>query len=382
MVLPTPSAHQVLRYLNDITVIQGHIEHAPGVARVLDAVKTSADDARMDEPVGHTIDGTPWEEPRGPHLPDRLTRIPRKLPRGSWAFVILAAATGLLLAFDRPLPLWPDTDADIGPYVRYVLDLILWVIPPIATILFGAALFVRHRRAWTTHGALALGLVMLAVAEAMQAASDRVAGLFWIVTPPADDVTFLTPGLTAYTLLTMVLIAVGTVYFARGVRAARRRPELEGRSRWAVTIALVATLLTVSVAVGGLVTMWRAASEDSGDGYLAYNAAILFVNWLTFAAQAYLAVVLWAGMASGEEPAGAWRLGTVGVWAILIGAASASIATAVLFAVATPEMDLTIWSSLGLVWSIVQAAGYLLLLAAFSRGLPSGPDDDRPALAW
>ena len=29
----------------------------------------------MDEPVGHTIDGTPWDEARGPHLPDPLTRF-------------------------------------------------------------------------------------------------------------------------------------------------------------------------------------------------------------------------------------------------------------------------------------------------------------------
>jgi hypothetical protein len=40
----------------------------------------------VDEPTGHTIDGTPWEEPRGPHLPDRLTAIPLLC----WPFIALA----------------------------------------------------------------------------------------------------------------------------------------------------------------------------------------------------------------------------------------------------------------------------------------------------
>ena len=40
----------------------------------------------MTEPTGHTMDGTPWVEPRGPHLPDRLSAVGWL----AWPFVILA----------------------------------------------------------------------------------------------------------------------------------------------------------------------------------------------------------------------------------------------------------------------------------------------------
>ena len=332
----------------------------------------------MDEPVGHTIDGTPWEEARPPHLPDPLTRVPSKLPRTSWAFVILAVATGLVLALDRVLPLWPDTETEIGRYVLAVLSVILFILPTIATILFGAALFTRHPRAWTTHRVLAVGLVLLAAAAAMRAVNGPVAELFLLVAPPADELTFLTPGLIAYTLMTALLLTLGTFYVARGVRTARLRTDPEAGSRWTVTIALVATLLAVSSIVGGVVTILRVAGGE-GDVSLGYNVAILAISWLTLAAQAYLAVVMFAGMAAGEEPTRAWGLGTLGVWLILVGSASGAIANAVVYVLATPGTDFTVWTWISLTWTTLLVVGYVLLLAAFARGLPSGPDDDRPA---
>jgi hypothetical protein len=334
----------------------------------------------MDEPVGRTIDGTPWEEARGPHLPDRLTRTPAKMPRASWAFVILAVATGLVLVLDRGLPLWPATEADIGPYVRSFLGLILSIIPPIATILFGAALFARQRQPLATHRLIAVGLVMLATGEALQSVTYPLGDLFRAATPPRDDLQLLVPSEIVYRVMTTILVALGTIYVARGVRAARLRAYPESYARSAITIALVASLLAVSSIVGGLVTILR-ASEDSGDVYLAYNASMLAINWLTLGAQAYLAVVLWSGMAAGEEPTRAWSLGTAGVWLILVGSASAAIGSAALYFVATPESDFTLWSWISLVWTTVFVAGYVLLLAAFTRGLPAGPKDDRPAPA-
>ncbi len=332
----------------------------------------------MDEPVGHTIDGTPWEEARPPHLPDPLTRVPARLPPASWAFVVLAVATGLVQTLDRVLPLWPDAETDIGPYVRAILNVILSIVPTVATILFGAALFARHPRAWTTHRALAVGLVLLAVAEALQVISGRVAELFLVVAPPADGLTFLTPGLIAYTVMTTLLAALGTFYVARGVRAARRHADPEGGSRWATTIALVATLLAGSSIIGGIVTLVR-LSADGGDVNFGYNVAILAISWLTIAAQAYLAVVMFSGMAAGEEPTRAWGLGTLGAWLILVGSASGAIASTALYFVATPGTDFTIWSWIALIWTTISVVGYVLLLAAFTRGLPSGPDEYRPA---
>ena len=143
-------------------------------------------------------------------------------------------------------------------------------------------------------------------------------------------------------------------------------------------IALVATLLAASTIVGGVVTIVRVAGGE-GDVYLGYNVAILAISWLTLAAQAYLAVVMFAGMAAGEEPARAWSLGTLGVWLVLIGSASGAIANAAVYVLATTRTDFTVWSWISLTWTTLSALGYVLLLAAFTRGLPSGPDEERPA---
>ena len=44
------------------------------------------------EPTGHTIDGTPWEEPRPPHLPDPVVHVARRIPLAAWAFLAIAIA--------------------------------------------------------------------------------------------------------------------------------------------------------------------------------------------------------------------------------------------------------------------------------------------------
>ena len=52
----------------------------------LDVAAAADDAAAMTEPTGQTVDGTPWEEPRPPHLPDRVMRVHPI----AWLFVALA----------------------------------------------------------------------------------------------------------------------------------------------------------------------------------------------------------------------------------------------------------------------------------------------------
>ena len=77
------------------------------------------------------------------------------------------------------------------------------------------------------------------------------------------------------------------------------------------------------------------------------------ISWLTLAAQAYLAVVMFAGMAAGEEPARAWGLGTLGVLVDPCRSASGAIANAAVYVLATPGTDFTVWSWISLIWTVL-----------------------------
>ena len=57
----------------------------------------TATDQLPDEPTGTTIDGTPWEEARPPHLPDTVTGLP--VP--TILFTLGAIVVGILTIRDR-----------------------------------------------------------------------------------------------------------------------------------------------------------------------------------------------------------------------------------------------------------------------------------------
>ena len=99
-----------------------------------------------DEPTGSRLDDTRWEEPRPPHLPDRLASItPWVLP-----FLIVVAYQVWLLWVDRP------RGGDITMSLPYWLEA-RFRFAGIAGSLIGLALFIRHpdpaRRFRTSHPA-------------------------------------------------------------------------------------------------------------------------------------------------------------------------------------------------------------------------------------
>ncbi len=332
----------------------------------------------MDEPVGNTIDGTPWGEPRGPHLPDRLTSSARRLwdrlPRVSWIFVGLAVANGLVLARDGGLSSVSDPALDPGTIVRIVVGSLLALVPPIATMLFGAALFACHPRAWTTHRVLVIGLVLMALSETMQTAERYLSNLFLAWTPPPDDFLF-PPGEIVWTALATVLLAVGTATAARGISAMREN-EGSGGSRRVRIVTLLAVLLAVWSIVVSFVFVSRYAGQGVPAPYTWYAWLTSGLQWFVIAAAAYLAVVIFAGMAARERPIAAWRLAAAGAWAtLLFGNGFAVAIDTVTYTVATPETDLSDWSWVYLLPAAGWALGAALLLAAFARGLPSEDDE-------
>ncbi len=93
-----------------------------------------------------------WEEPRGPHLPDAVTGIPRP----AWAFIVVAAVT-LLLDVDDVLAI-ADTRSGPGPVISGVLRLAATLAFP----LWGAAFFWRHPTGWRDARLVAIGTVLAA----------------------------------------------------------------------------------------------------------------------------------------------------------------------------------------------------------------------------
>ena len=316
----------------------------------------------MNEPVGRTIDGVPWEEQRGPHLPDRLTSLPGRLPAVSWAFVILAVANGVALAADRRLVYPPDPALDSGIFVRTIVATISGLVPPVANVLFGAAVFACRPSAWSTLRSVAIGVVLLAAGQTMQTAGMWIRGLF-------DDPSGA--AMTAYSLLVAALLAMGFIWVARGLRVARLRSDRGGSPRRGRATVVVLVLLVAWTVAVGLLALARYGSEQP-DVNLWYNAVLLAASWLTLASVGYLAIVVSAGAAAGERPAGAWRLATTGAWSIVAASTISSSVSNLAYLMVTPSADVSILTWIGLATSILAAVGSLVLLAAFARRLPSG----------
>lgn len=345
--------------------VRAHRENTAAV----DGTADPAHDAAMDEPVGRTIEGTPWEEPRGPHLPDRLTSLPGKLPRASWAFLALAIANGIVLAVDRFF--LPDPSLDPALFVRSIVGQVLGLIPPVATMLFGAAVFARNPSAWSTHRSVAVGVLLLAASQMMQTAGIWVRGLL-------DDP--FGAASTAYSLLVAVVLAMGFVAVARGLRVARLRPDGGGSARRDQAIVVGLVLLVVWTVAVGLLALARYAS-DNPDVNAWYNLVLIGASWLTIASIGYLAIVVSAGAAAGERPAAAWRLAMAGTWLIIAATTISLSVSNVAYLVVTPSTDFSILTWIGLGTSTLAAVGYLLLLAAFARGLPADGRSDVEAPA-
>jgi len=243
-------------------------------------------------------------------------------------------------------------------------------------MLFGAALFACHPRAWTTHRVLVVGLVLATVSETMQTSERYLGDLFLAWTPPPDDF-LIPPGEIVWSALATVLVALGTAMVARGLSAWRGREGAEG-SRWLRVIASIAILVVVWSIVVSVVFVTRYAAQGVPTPYTWYAWLTSALQWFVIAAAAYLAVVAFAGMSARERPIAAWRLAAAGAWAtLLFGNGFAVAIDTVTYTVATPQTDLSDWSWVYLLPATGWAVGSSLLLLAFVRGLPS--EEDRAA---
>jgi len=293
-----------------------------------------------------------WVEPRGPHLPDRLMRI----PLGTWPFLALTAAAGYevwdalrMTVFDHPLDVWW---AVVGS-VRHI------VAP-----LIGAALFYRHPSARLVFPALTVGVALFGlttVAAALRAPVMDGIG----ASDMAYDAALLAG--TGYTLVEALFMVFAITYLANGLGAARRWQD-GSPARGAQALLVVAALAASAV------TGWFAWSSGSNQAVLLIAGVTAFT--LTNLAWAYLGWTGYRGWAAGEEPRLGWGLiALAGIGYVAVNALYTFL-SAVVWVIGPTDGPIPVVYEVGQLLGVALAAFWICILAAFVIGLPAEDQDE------
>ena len=324
----------------------------PGLAvirRVIDERLAATHDARVDEPQGQTIDGAPWEEARGPHLPDRLTRV-GPIPI---LFTILAIVMAALSISRFQLTL--------GPF--WTVSEVIASIPTVVAFLLPAALFLRHPDAWRTFRLLAVGTVLFGVVEILQFIAPGLDTWFGEVIPPSEDLPFLAPLSVGFNVVVGLLGAAAPFFVGRGLLAARQYENGDGSGRWWLIVAA----MTVVAGVTQVAMLLNLSLDIPADAVIAYfwiTVVSVAIGILALLGWAYLAGTAMVGWRSSEEPYRGWALAAFGGVAVLAGLLiSGVIGVNNVFATPLPnEVGIVVVTCFGL--------GYLALFLGFLAGLP------------
>jgi len=317
------------------------------------------------EPKCHTIDGIPWEEPRPPHLPDRLTSIsPWVLP-----FLALAVFQVWLLGTLQP------RSTDLSALVDYWLGT-RYQIVGIAGALIGLALFLRHPNARNTLPQIASGAFLLLLAQVLGLLESTIDPLFVDLAPPTDEMSFFSPLMQAYSIFTSLVGIFAIAFIASGLSAARRYEDV-GTTRGLAVLLAVLVFTAVAYTTFGFAMV----QDDLSGNSIIIIAGALLANLFRSLALAYLVVVSVRGWVAQEQPRAGWRVAALGAGFLLL-------------ELITPFIGVLPLAQDGLVAAIgliadVALVGWILLVVAFALGLPSTvpiPDDesarftlDRPA---
>jgi hypothetical protein len=315
----------------------------------------------------------PWEEARGPHLPDPLVDVARRVPVVGWLFIVLAIAT---LAWELRGRVASFAELDpIG-----ALTLAVFVVPPVATCLFGAALFVRHPRASSTDPRIVFGIVLLVLVEAVDVVRFVVIEL---MRSSSQDSELFPPVVVSigFAVAGGLLRAFGLVYIARGLLDARAFEDDGGARRRLILISALAVFGVVALASAFAIAFDKDLIDLDLNGGLAGIVAVLATEVLGLVAIAYVTATVPTGATSGARPTRAWRAGAVGAWLLLLSAVGRYLANTAVWLTFSPESGNApdIYFRLTEALGYATSAGYVFLLAAFALGLP-GVDELEPAV--
>ena len=310
------------------------------------------------EPRGHTIDGNPWEEPRPPHLPDRLTSI------SPWVLPFLGVAVLQLWVFWLAQPFGTDQWSLLEYWAS-----IRYQFPGIAGSLIGLALFLRHPDARTVMPQITKGAFLLLLQQVMRLLAPTLEPLFVGLAPGNDEMALFSPLSQAYSIFTSLVGVFGIAFIASGLAAARRFGDV--RHMRGVTVLLTG----LAIVNAGYTTLGYALLLDYSSGIsIVFVVGALFANLFRALALAYLVIVLVSGTLAWEAPRSGWRLGAIGAGLLLLQALVAPF----LSVVPLPQEGL-----LPLFGFLADGVlvGWILLVAAFALGLPSTQSvvEDEPA---
>lgn len=300
------------------------------------------------EPTGTTIDGAAWEEPRPPHLPDRLTSVtPWVLP-----FLVVAAYQVWLLWAGQPTATDLSHVVDYWFYARYEFG-------GIAASLLGLALFLRHPDANSTLPQIASGAFLLLFAQVLTRLEPLLPPLFMTAMPPTDDASFISPLAQALFLAISFLWVLGLAFLGRGLTAARRHEGIGPLRGLAIALAVVAVVSSGLSVVG-----YTAVDYVPSDGQVLWIVGAWLVNLCGGLASAYLFVVCLKGWLGKERPPVGWGLAALGAGFIVVDrlllpfVGLAPAPNPILFGIAEGVAS-------------GEVLGWVLLVVAFVIGLPS-----------
>jgi hypothetical protein len=299
------------------------------------------------EPTGYTIDGVPWDEPHGPHLPDVIARLSMLV----WPFLALAAMIG----YRAIRMITGDTLRDPG----MVLESGLAAIPSVVTPLLGAAYFATHRGV-AFRSAMAIGVTLLAAGQAMRLVQSPVLNFFGSFLLSSGDAFADIERSSLYFAFVSAVEVAAFVCLLRGLRSARHRPSAPGQRGLTLVVFGVAAVTVVL----GLQSIGLSSPGDDGE-FLAINFRAWLLNAVSTVATAAVTAELLAGARAAERPAVAWRLAAAAMTFLLV----AQVPTWVLYAMGPESMPLITAMSWTLV--IAEAIAFVMWLGAFVLGLPS-----------
>jgi len=292
-------------------------------------------------------------EPRGPHLPDAVTRV----PYAAWLFGLLALSR--LIWFIRETELGP------APAPSVILAYVGGLVPAVVAVLLPAILLLRHPDAWSSARTLLLGTILFAVVEGMRVLSPALQPVFESATPGSEETPYLVPLALLYSSAQGLLATFAVANVGLGLAQTRRYLDRPGT----LVIALVTGLVVVVASAARLITVSRLPFDEipMTPTVAVYLSSAIVLGVLSVAAWGYLAATSTRGARAGEEPGGGWSLGALGAWLIL---SAFTIAAVAVLAEPTPETQGS-FTALNQATSVIHTLGYLSLLASLLAGLPS-----------
>lgn len=291
--------------------------------------------------------------PRGPHLPDGVTRFGSLV----WMFVVLAVAR--LAWFIRESP--PVEPIDVATIVTYGSA----VVPAVTAVLLPAALLLRHPDAPEQARTLFFGSVLFAIVEGMRVLNRLLQPTFEQLTPGSEETPFLIPLALAFNVAVGLLGSFAIAKIAIGLARTRRYEDAPGSRIGTASMIVAVGLVAVASVVS--VSQLRLDQVPLTPTVIGYLLSSVLLAVVIAAAWAYLAAVTIRGARAGERPVSGWTWAAVGSGLFIAAYATRSVVLTLPVTLETQSLLLNISYAL----SITAAIGYLALLVGLLLGLPS-----------